>query len=128
MKLIQLNVLEIHPWNCKVDNIEKPDMIVFDLDPGKNVTWPTIIDGAWIIKEELEQLAQTRLAQINSIATLLTMQQHMSTKLYEAKASFEKVGEKDRTPKDLQAFNKKMELWDENLATFKQSIQFCISP
>lgn len=30
----QLSVLEIHPWGSREDNIDKPDQIVFDLDPG----------------------------------------------------------------------------------------------
>ena len=28
-----MNVLEFHIWGCRVDQVEKPDRIVFDLDP-----------------------------------------------------------------------------------------------
>lgn len=54
--LVQLGVLEIHAWNCHVDDIEKPDMIVFDLDPAPDVMWKKVIHAAVFVKEQLEKL------------------------------------------------------------------------
>ena len=54
LKLVQMNVLEIHLWNCKIDNLNKPDMLIFDLDPAPNVPYKEVIQAAFIIKEELE--------------------------------------------------------------------------
>ena len=31
--LVQIGVVEVHIWGCTIDEIEKPDQIVFDLDP-----------------------------------------------------------------------------------------------
>lgn len=55
-ELSQMNVLEIHSWNCKVDNIENPDMIIFDLDPDLCVPWKRIVNAAFEIKEILKTI------------------------------------------------------------------------
>ena len=34
LELIQMGTLEIHTWGSNIVNVENPDMIVFDLDPG----------------------------------------------------------------------------------------------
>lgn len=57
--LVQLGVLEIHVWNSRIDNIEKPDMLVFDLDPAPDVKWPQVIKAAKFIKKELENIQLT---------------------------------------------------------------------
>lgn len=56
INLVQLGVLEFHPWGSRIDNVEKPDMIIFDLDPAPNVEWNLIIASALFIKEQLEKL------------------------------------------------------------------------
>jgi bifunctional non-homologous end joining protein LigD len=37
--LAQRNIIELHTWNSTADHLETPDRIVFDLDPGPQVTW-----------------------------------------------------------------------------------------
>jgi bifunctional non-homologous end joining protein LigD len=44
--LAQWNVLEIHAWGCREEAIEGPDLMIFDLDPGPNVPWEQIVEGA----------------------------------------------------------------------------------
>ena len=51
---IQLGVLEIHPWSCTIDELESPDMIIFDLDPAPDVSWSEIVAAAFDIKQQLE--------------------------------------------------------------------------
>jgi hypothetical protein len=47
---------ELHPWNASVDDIERPDRLVFDLDPGEGVAWEFVIETAlrlrWMLKYE----------------------------------------------------------------------------
>jgi bifunctional non-homologous end joining protein LigD len=54
--LVQANVLEIHPWGSRVETLEKPDRIIFDLDPGEDVAWEEVIEGAFEVRERLNKL------------------------------------------------------------------------
>jgi bifunctional non-homologous end joining protein LigD len=54
--LVQIGILEIHTWNSTVDHLERPDRIVFDLDPDPAVAWPAVIDAARLVRARLEQL------------------------------------------------------------------------
>ncbi len=56
MALVQLGVLEIHPWGCHIDQIEKPDLITFDLDPGPGVKWEKVVQIAHYLNEQLENI------------------------------------------------------------------------
>jgi len=44
--LVQIGVLEIHPWGCRTDKPERPDRVTFDLDPGEGLTFKDVVDGA----------------------------------------------------------------------------------
>jgi bifunctional non-homologous end joining protein LigD len=62
--LVQLGILEIHTWNSVVEHLERPDRVVFDLDPGPGVPWARVIEGARLIRDtllalELENFVKT---------------------------------------------------------------------
>lgn len=59
LSLVQMNVLEIHPWGSLISHIEKPDFIVFDLDPGPSINWETIVKAAFEIKTHLKEFKLT---------------------------------------------------------------------
>lgn len=46
ISLVQMDVLEIHPWGSKNDAPDKPDRLIFDLDPAQDVPWQAVIEAA----------------------------------------------------------------------------------
>ena len=52
----QLNVIEFHTWNAPARNIEHPDRMIFDLDPGDGVTWASVQEGATLTRVMLTEL------------------------------------------------------------------------
>ena len=53
--LVQGATLEIHPWGARSRNLEKPDYITMDLDPGDGVAWSKVIEAANEVRDRLEQ-------------------------------------------------------------------------
>ncbi len=53
--LAQWSVLEIHLWGCRADDLDAPDRLTFDLDPGPDVPWSQIVEGAKGVRFLLEQ-------------------------------------------------------------------------
>jgi bifunctional non-homologous end joining protein LigD len=60
LALAQFGVIEFHAWGCHWrDALEKPDRIIFDLDPGDGIKFKDIIAAAGIVREHLEGLGLT---------------------------------------------------------------------
>ncbi|MFI5013917.1 MAG: DNA ligase D [Hyphomicrobiales bacterium] len=53
IELVQGNVLEIHPWGSTIADLERPDRLIFDLDPGDGVSWGAVIAGARELRQRL---------------------------------------------------------------------------
>ena len=53
LELVQMNVLEFHPWGARIEDVEHPDRLVFDLDPGEGVDWNAIRAAAREIRARL---------------------------------------------------------------------------
>ena len=53
VSLVQMDVLEIHTWNTRIDDIERPDRIVFDIDPGARVSWAQVSETARLLRKML---------------------------------------------------------------------------
>jgi len=49
--MVNLGCIEINPWNSKVENVEKPDYMIIDLDPGKKK-----FDDLIVVAKEVKQV------------------------------------------------------------------------
>lgn len=50
ISLVQVGVLEIHPWGSRDDDVEKPDLLTFDLDPDPSVGYERVVEGAFDLR------------------------------------------------------------------------------
>ena len=56
IELVQMGSIEMHPWGAKIDNIEKPDKIVFDLDPDEGIPFEAVKLAAQDVRHRLDNL------------------------------------------------------------------------
>jgi len=54
--LVQSGVLELHVWGSTLKDLERPDRLIFDLDPGEGVKWQHVIDAAFALRERLQAM------------------------------------------------------------------------
>jgi len=56
---VQLGAIEVHPWLSRVRDIDSPDRCLIDLDPGDDVTFPTVVALARDILRIVEECGLT---------------------------------------------------------------------
>ena len=52
----QMGTVELHVCNATADSIERPDCMVFDLDPDPALPWTAVVEGAHLMKVLLDEL------------------------------------------------------------------------
>jgi bifunctional non-homologous end joining protein LigD len=52
--LVEIGVVEIHPWGSTVDDIERPDTLVFALEPDDGIGWKFVVETALRMRELLK--------------------------------------------------------------------------
>lgn len=55
--LIERGVVEWHVWNALAQDVERPDRVVFDLDPGPDVSWAKVVAAARLVREALSAVS-----------------------------------------------------------------------
>ena len=49
----EAKAVEFHAWGCRIDEVERPDRIAIDLDPGEGVSFEAVRDGALQVRRSL---------------------------------------------------------------------------
>ncbi|HEY0264159.1 MAG TPA: DNA ligase D [Granulicella sp.] len=53
--LAQIDVLEVHPWGSRNEDLEHPDRLIFDLDPDVEIGWKQLANAAAEVRKLLKQ-------------------------------------------------------------------------
>jgi bifunctional non-homologous end joining protein LigD len=51
-----MGIVEIHTWNSIAEDLEHPNRLVWDLDPGPRVSWKQVVEGAELVRDVLATL------------------------------------------------------------------------
>jgi bifunctional non-homologous end joining protein LigD len=60
--MVQMGVLEMHPWGVTTDHLDKADRIIFDLDPDEGLGFEDVIHAAREVRDRLKALGLTSFA------------------------------------------------------------------
>jgi bifunctional non-homologous end joining protein LigD len=55
--MVNMGCIDMNPWYSRVDKPERPDFVLFDLDPTPEVPWAQTIEVALLLKGLLDELA-----------------------------------------------------------------------
>ena len=61
---VQMGTLEFHIWGSRIDDIEKPDRLVFDLDPDEGLSFADVRAAAFDIRDRLAHLGLQTIAMV----------------------------------------------------------------
>jgi bifunctional non-homologous end joining protein LigD len=65
VSLVQFGVLELHPWGSRGDKLERPDRLIFDLDPDDAVPWGDVIQAAHDVRDLLDEWGLQTFVQVS---------------------------------------------------------------
>ncbi|MES2269314.1 MAG: DNA ligase D [Pseudomonadota bacterium] len=53
---VQMGTIEFHGWGARIEDVEKPDRLVFDLDPDEGLEFKDVVSAAFHLKDTLAQM------------------------------------------------------------------------
>lgn len=53
LSLVQFGVIEFHPWGSALGRPDKPDNLIWDLDPEASVPWEEVLGAAFLLRDIL---------------------------------------------------------------------------
>jgi DNA ligase D-like protein (predicted polymerase) len=54
--IANLGCIDLHTWHCRVDDVERPDYMLIDLDPSAGNPWSHVREIAAVVKELTDEL------------------------------------------------------------------------
>jgi bifunctional non-homologous end joining protein LigD len=54
--MVNMGCIDMHVWSSRVDNPERPDWVMFDLDPAEGATFDDVVTVARLVKDTLDLL------------------------------------------------------------------------
>lgn len=55
LEVVQMGAVELHPWGASIDCIDRPDRMIFDLDPAPDVPFDALKLGAQDLRQRLHR-------------------------------------------------------------------------
>ncbi|CAN5378384.1 DNA ligase D [soil metagenome] len=56
VSMVQIGVLELHTWGAHAPLLDKPDRMIFDLDPAPGLPWTNVIEAAQLLRSLLDDI------------------------------------------------------------------------
>ncbi len=54
--IANLGCIELHTWHSRIDDVERPDYLLIDLDPTEGNPWSHVREVAMVVKEVMDEL------------------------------------------------------------------------
>jgi bifunctional non-homologous end joining protein LigD len=54
--LLQMGVLEVHPWGSRAPKLDYPDRLIFDFDPDESLGYDKLVDAVKVLRKLLDTL------------------------------------------------------------------------
>ncbi|MGH6781122.1 MAG: non-homologous end-joining DNA ligase, partial [Sphingomonadaceae bacterium] len=61
---VQMGTIEFHGWGARVEDVEKPDRLVFDLDPDEGLGFDAVVSAAFHVRGELHAIGLQTFAMV----------------------------------------------------------------
>ena len=59
--VVNLGCIDLNQWYARCNDVDRPDYLHFDLDPGPGVKFPNVLESALVVREALEALGMSPL-------------------------------------------------------------------
>jgi bifunctional non-homologous end joining protein LigD len=54
--LLQMGVIEMHPWGSRAPHLDRPDRLIFDFDPDEALDYEPLVEGVTVLRKLLDTL------------------------------------------------------------------------